>query len=436
MIPASTGQPRFTPAEEAALAENIELDVEIRRRVLMLYRSLDQVDHYELLGVARTADRKVIKRGYYELAAVFHPDKYFRKNLGSFKQRMEIVFGRLTQAHDALTNNDKRVEYDAYLEEKRRSRGIEELLADALAEIKRARETIEQEVGTEEAPPAARASLVPPASPLPVRSSPMPPASPLPARSSQMPPASPPPARSSQMPPAPSSGPTLSDAVRREVLAQRLRAGRSMHPSPSTFPPARASTPSTSDAMEALRRRYEERVERAKSVQARKYVAEGEAALAKGDAVAAANAFRVAHSLLPDDPDLALKSTDAQTQADKILSETYARQAHYEEKSGQWAEAARSWGRVCRTRPDDAKAHERAANALVKSDGDLHEASRLAQRACTLEPKNPYFRLTLANLYLAAGLALNARRELETAAQLAPHDVTIHATLKRVGKST
>ena len=80
-------------------------------------------------------------------------------------------------------------------------------------------------------------------------------------------------------------------------------------------------------------------------------------------------------------------------------------------------------------------AHERAANALVKAEGDLHEASRMAQRAAALDPKNPQFRATLASVYLAAGLALNARRELETAAQLAPHDGTIQALLKRVGKS-
>ena len=170
-------------------------------------------------------------------------------------------------------------------------------------------------------------------------------------------------------------------------------------------------------------------------MQARKYLANAEAALAAGDPVAAANAFRVAHSLSPEDAALAAKAADAQAKADAVLCETYTRQARYEEKSGQWADAARSWSRVARTRPDDAVAHERAANALVKADGDLHEGSRMAQRATALDPKNPQFRVTLANVYLAAGLALNARRELETAAQLAPHDGTIQAMLKRVGKS-
>jgi tetratricopeptide (TPR) repeat protein len=195
------------------------------------------------------------------------------------------------------------------------------------------------------------------------------------------------------------------------------------------------SHPSTGEAMGALRRRYEERKSMAKATQARVYVTRGEEALAAGDAIAAANAFRVAISLSPEDPELERTAKEAQGRAEELLAETYQKQATYEEKNGQWTEAARSWARVCRARPNDDNAHERGANAIVKAEGDLHEAARLAQRACSIKPQNAPYRVTLANVYLAAGLALNARRELETAAQLAPQDGTIQAMLRRVGKS-
>jgi Flp pilus assembly protein TadD len=187
--------------------------------------------------------------------------------------------------------------------------------------------------------------------------------------------------------------------------------------------------------MDALRRRYEERKTMAQGTQARKYIANAEAAMAAKDPVAAANAFRVAMTLSPDEPGLAARAKEAQTQADILLAETYSRQAAYEEKNAQWADAARSWARVCRARPNDASAHERAAHALVQAGGDLHEAARLAQQACALDGESARFRATLASVYLAAGLTRNARRELETAAQLAPHDDTIQAMLKNVGKS-
>jgi Flp pilus assembly protein TadD len=232
-------------------------------------------------------------------------------------------------------------------------------------------------------------------------------------------------------------------AARREALARRLLGGRAQTPSarpaaPSGRPLGNASSANVSrrpDAIEALRRRYQDRVSAARTAQARKYVTNGEAALAAGDAVAAANAFRVALTLSPDDEELGARAREAQGKADELLSETYARQGAYEEKNGQWPEASRSWTRVASVRKHDAHANERAANAIAKAGGDMHGGARFALRACELEPQNAHYRVTLANVYLAAGLTLNARRELETAAQLAPHDGTIQAMMKRLGKS-
>lgn len=400
-------EPPLTPTEEAALAEEVDLDPEMRRRVLIMHRGLKGLDHYALLGLEKTADRKALKRAYFDLAAKFHPDKYFRKSLGSYKPQMEAIFGRITLAHDTLTSKEGRAEYDAYLDEQRRARSIEDLLADAMAEVALAAEAVEREARAQEAQAAATSAAAQAVVPGPSTS-----------------------VSAALRSPDP--------AVRREALARRLLAGRSA--SGSSSPPnartsASSAVPSTADGMASLRRRYEERRTMAQASQARKYVTNAEAALAAGDPVAATNAFRVAMTLAPDDADIARRTQEAQGRADAILADTYTRQAGYEEKNGQWADAARSWARVCKGRPDDPAAHERAAAALVQSSGDLHEAARLAQRACFLNPASAAFRATLATVYLAAGLTRNARRELETAAQLAPHDGSIQAMLERVGKS-
>lgn len=170
----------------------------------------------------------------------------------------------------------------------------------------------------------------------------------------------------------------------------------------------------------------------AKQAEARKYIANAQSALAANDPIAAANAFRIALKLTPGDAALESQARETDTKADVLLSETYTKQARYEEKSEQWEQAARSWSRVCKARPGDATAHERAANAIVKACGDLHEASRLAARACELDGNNAAFRVTLAGVFEAAGLGLNARRELERAALLAPQDDTIQLMLKKV----
>ncbi len=411
----------LSPEEETLLGESVDLDADTRLKILRLYRSIDQADYYVLLGVERSADRKALKRAYFELASKLHPDRYFRKKLGSFKVRMEAVFSRITQAHDTLGNTQKRAQYDAYLDEQRRSRGIEELLEDALAEVRRAEARAEKEAADAEAAEAA--------------------ASPAPSPSPSAPPVAP------RTPSAPSQPPgpivDVAIAARRDALARRLLGGRSrpsgaqqpVNPAGNGTTSSTSSRPSASDAMASLRRRYEERKNLAKETQARAYTTKGQQALASNDPVAAANAFRVALSLRPDDPELDRQAREAQAKADELLASTYENQAKYEEQNSQWAEAARSWGRVCRVRPKDARAHERGANAIVKAGADLHEAGRLAQRACTLDPESTAFRITLANVYLAAGLTLNARRELETAAQQSPQDGTIQAMLKRVGKS-
>jgi curved DNA-binding protein CbpA len=386
----------MAPDEEAGLLEDIDLDADLRRRVIEAFRDLDRRDHYALLGVDENADRKIIKRAYFELAAAFHPDRYFRKRLGSFKVRMEAVFARLTIAHDTLANKESRSAYDTYLSEQRISRAIEEHLAHGLAQAKQAEAIVESLVLAEETQAA------PP-------------------------------------PPRPVSSPQVDISARRDALARRLLGGNAARPASSPnvgttgkAPPGGAPM-QAGEAVLALRRRYEERMNRAKAREAQKFATQAETALAAGDSVAAANAFRIAANLNTRDEELERKASEARQKADALLADTYMRQAQYEEKQAQWPEAAKTWARVCKAAPNNAIAHERAANAAVKAGGELRDGVRFGQRACELEPKNALFRITLATCYTAAGMALNARRELDTAAQLAPHDGTIQNMIKRVG---
>lgn len=110
---ASRDAPRYAAAElEEA---GVEITYAVRRRILDGFYDLEDKDHYALLGVAPTADRTEIRTAYFELARVFHPDSQFGKELGGFKQKMEIVFRRLAEAYEVLRRANKRAEYDEYL---------------------------------------------------------------------------------------------------------------------------------------------------------------------------------------------------------------------------------------------------------------------------------------------------------------------------------
>lgn len=432
------------PGAAASSDEDVDLEPAHRARILELHASLDAFDHYRLLGVERTADKKTIKRAYYDLAALFHPDRFFRKKLGSYKPKMEAIFGRITQAHDALTSPRQRSEYDTYLEALERSRGIEAMLDEALAEIQRAETELLGAVPLPTPPaPQPVSDPSPPPAGAPTTASPAP-LTPPAASSAATGSAERSEERRSHRAPTAASATNANDAGAaprtpndkdvRDALARRLLGARRPIGGPVASATSKPPSPSTTpdDAMAALRRRYDERLDHARAAQTRKYIGIADAAKAQGDMVAAANALKVALRFNPQDEELRAACDEASRQADRVLTESYLRQAEYEEKNQQWPAAARSWAKVAKARPDDAHANERAANALIHASGNLHEAGEFAKRACALVPTEPKYRLTLAQIYIGAGLTLNAKRELEHANSLSPGDPLVQNLLRRL----
>jgi predicted TPR repeat methyltransferase len=73
-----------------------------------------------------------------------------------------------------------------------------------------------------------------------------------------------------------------------------------------------------------------------------------------------------------------------------------------------------------------------AAHALLKAASDLRQAGEFAKRAVALAPRWIEPRLVLVEVYLAAGMPLAARRELEAAREIAPRDDRINELSKRL----
>ncbi|WP_263261540.1 DnaJ C-terminal domain-containing protein [Pseudomonas sp. RIT-PI-S] len=66
---------------------------------------MDFKDYYKILGVEPTADDKAIKTAYRKLARKYHPDV-------SKEPNAEAHFKEASEAYDALSNPEKRAEYD------------------------------------------------------------------------------------------------------------------------------------------------------------------------------------------------------------------------------------------------------------------------------------------------------------------------------------
>jgi curved DNA-binding protein CbpA len=89
----------------------IDLDETQQREILALEAKVDSPNLFEILGVPVGADAEVVRAAFREASRKFHPDRFFGKNLGSFKAKLERVFRRLVEANNTLTDATKRQAY-------------------------------------------------------------------------------------------------------------------------------------------------------------------------------------------------------------------------------------------------------------------------------------------------------------------------------------
>ncbi len=405
--------PRSAPVlyDAAELDEIVEIDDDKKRRILDLFYRLDDLTYYEVLAVERDADKKKIKSAYYAIAPEFHPDRFFRKNLGAFKPKIEAIFNRVTIAHDILTAKDRRAEYDAYLAQTQKNRVMAAIIEQTPRDVARA----PVEVAIAEPASIAGAPGRYASEPAPSLAPPSRPASDRPAASVR---------------PSVEPGPISAEAarIRRETLARKL-SGTMRRPTPPPVAPDPAAPQRTADA---LRVRHDQAIADARRAQLQRYLDEGKAALVEQQFAAAASAYRIAASLAPDDAEVQARFVEAMRLADASLADGYLKQAQYEESQGRWGEAALSYSKVCNGLPGNAAAHDRVAFTTLKSSANIRRAVEFARRAVELEPKTPQFHLTLASAYQAAGLEKSALGEIERALELAPGDQKIKDLAQQV----
>jgi tetratricopeptide (TPR) repeat protein len=396
-------EPANPPYDPAELEVEAAIDISVKKRILNAYYGFEGKDYYQSLGVARDADKKEIKAAYFELSKLFHPDSQFGKELGAFKTKMEVVFKRLTEAYDVLGRNAKRKEYDEYLVATATTHAIQEQLEHPLVEepLEHVAADQEQEMippTSSEARQQAQVDLRPPATADQRKAQ----ARERLRRNLPAAPASPSPGVTMRPPPTAAANLSSASATeRRDSAIKGLRQG------------LRASATSAN--------RVDPVVVQLKKAQ------EAERA---GDMLTAASALQTALALEPNRSEIQQQYTRVSALVTRSLADNYEKQARYEEKIGKWAAAAMSWERVADGRPDNANAARSAAEALLKAGGDLHRARRQAQHAVDIAPSEVANVVVLARVLLAAGLRLNARRELEKAVKLDPQNEMIRNLLR------
>src|SRR5690606_35694940 len=73
-------------------------------------------NYYEILGVDPRADAGSIRSAFFQLAKIWHPDRVPHA-LAHYRDVAAKVFSRMTEAHQVLSNEEQRREYDTLMEE-------------------------------------------------------------------------------------------------------------------------------------------------------------------------------------------------------------------------------------------------------------------------------------------------------------------------------
>ena len=81
-----------------------------------MINSFTSKNYYERLNVSRDADKAQITKAYHEIATVFHPDSgLYDKNGGDLSNTHLEIFKCIGEAYSVLSDDAKRVAYDAKL---------------------------------------------------------------------------------------------------------------------------------------------------------------------------------------------------------------------------------------------------------------------------------------------------------------------------------
>ena len=110
--------PEIEPSREAPprppTDASLDLSVDLQERIFD-YEARLETTYHEILGVTRAAESRDIKLAYFKLSKEFHPDRYFRKNVGDFGPRLERIFKKVAEAYELLSDPNTRKEIETSL---------------------------------------------------------------------------------------------------------------------------------------------------------------------------------------------------------------------------------------------------------------------------------------------------------------------------------
>lgn len=92
--------------DPSSVDPGLGLGVETQRRILEFESRLGG-SYHEILGVDADADLRTIKKAYFQLSREFHPDRFFRCELGPHGERLSLIFKTILGAYESLSESSR-----------------------------------------------------------------------------------------------------------------------------------------------------------------------------------------------------------------------------------------------------------------------------------------------------------------------------------------
>ena len=61
-------------------------------------RKVQAGNYFDVLGVDGSVGRRELKRAYFRMSKIFHPDRYYQKEMGSFRPWLTEIFETMSRA--------------------------------------------------------------------------------------------------------------------------------------------------------------------------------------------------------------------------------------------------------------------------------------------------------------------------------------------------
>lgn len=77
----------------------------------LIAKSLNQLDYFQILGVARDCTLEDLKSHYHQLQRNYHPDAFFSSPDEELKEAVHLISKRIAEAYTILRDHPKREKY-------------------------------------------------------------------------------------------------------------------------------------------------------------------------------------------------------------------------------------------------------------------------------------------------------------------------------------